>query len=86
MFWVFYLTPYLPYILSPCNELKSYDIAIFALDLKTTYEEEHTIFGLLSLSSTPVFLVFFWVLDVIHDVDQVSFLQGMDELIFPKKY
>jgi hypothetical protein len=30
---------------------KSYNIAVFALDLKSTYEEEHTIFGLLSLAN-----------------------------------
>jgi hypothetical protein len=30
---------------------KSYNIAVFALDLKTTYEGEHTIFGLLSLAN-----------------------------------
>jgi hypothetical protein len=28
---------------------KSNNIAVFALDLKSTYEEEHKIFGLLSL-------------------------------------
>jgi hypothetical protein len=30
---------------------KSYNIAAFALDLKSAYEGEHTIFGLLSLAN-----------------------------------
>jgi hypothetical protein len=30
---------------------KSNNIAVFALDLKFIYEEEHTIFGLLSLAN-----------------------------------
>jgi hypothetical protein len=30
---------------------KSYPLVVFALDLKSTYEEEHTIFGLLGLAN-----------------------------------
>jgi hypothetical protein len=30
---------------------KSYNFAVFALDLKTAYEKEHTIFGFLSLAN-----------------------------------
>jgi hypothetical protein len=36
-----------PLVTSP----KSNNIAVFALDLKSTYEAEHTIFGLLSLAN-----------------------------------
>jgi hypothetical protein len=51
MFWVFYIFPYLPYVLFPCHVIQANRTAIFALDLKSAYEEERTTFGLLSLAN-----------------------------------
>jgi hypothetical protein len=50
MFWVFDLFLYLPYVLSPYRGIQANHIAAFALDLKSTYEGKHMIFGLLSLT------------------------------------
>jgi hypothetical protein len=50
MFWISYLSPYLPYVLSPFLVIQSNHIAAFALDLKSAFEGEHMIFGLLSLA------------------------------------
>jgi hypothetical protein len=50
MFWVFYLFLYLPYVSLLVIWSQSNHIATFALDLKSTYEGEHMIFGLLSLA------------------------------------
>jgi hypothetical protein len=38
-------------VLSPYHVTKSNNIATFALDLKSAYEREHTILGLLSLAN-----------------------------------
>jgi hypothetical protein len=39
-------------VLSPCHVIQSNHIAAFALDLKSAYEGEHMIFGLLTLWSS----------------------------------
>jgi hypothetical protein len=52
VFWVSYLSPYLPYMLSPYHWPKSNHIAVFALDLKSAYKGEHMTFGLLSLANS----------------------------------
>jgi hypothetical protein len=51
MFWVSYLSPYLLYVLSPSMWPKSNNIAVFALDVKSTYEGEQMIFSLLRLAN-----------------------------------
>jgi hypothetical protein len=51
MFWLSYLFPYFLYVLSPYHVTQVHLIAVFALDLKSSYEGEHTIFGLLSLAN-----------------------------------
>jgi hypothetical protein len=51
MFWVFFLFPYILYVLYPCHVIQVQNIAIFALDLKSAHDGEHTIFGLLSLAN-----------------------------------
>jgi hypothetical protein len=52
MFWVFYLSPNLQYVLSSLAMWpKSNNIVVFALDLKSTNEGEYVIFGLLSLAN-----------------------------------
>jgi hypothetical protein len=51
MFWVFYLTPYLPYMFSPCYVTEVLQHFLFALDLKTAYEGELMFFGLLHLAN-----------------------------------
>jgi hypothetical protein len=38
-------------VLSPYHVTKSNTLAVFALDLKSAYEEEHMIFGLLGLAN-----------------------------------
>jgi hypothetical protein len=51
MFWVFYLFLYLLYVLSPCHVIQVQPhCCICPRDLKSAYEGEHMIFGLLSLA------------------------------------
>jgi hypothetical protein len=43
--------PYLAYVLSPCHMTQVQQHFVFALDLKSAYEGEQMIFGLLSLAN-----------------------------------